>query len=241
LADALVLSSRLCALSVVLQTLELLWLRRAFSARGVLGAEGVSLVGLLAFQLGLALLLLALGASPLFLGLFVSHLLLITRLGAPFNGGSDAMTGLALLLLGVAACDPWQSVIMHGALIYLAMQTVFSYFVAGVAKLKERGWRTGSALVHFASLPKYGVPKAVRALLARPGSAGVASWSILLFECSFPLALLGPRVCLVYVSFGAAFHAANAALFGLNRFFFSWLAVYPVLVAVSGFVPWARG
>jgi hypothetical protein len=242
MADALTLSSRLVALSVALQTLELLWLRRAFLPGGPLAkGAGRDLRGLLALQLALCLWLLVTGASWLFLGLFVSYLWVIKRLGAPFNGGSDALTGLSLLMLGLAALDPWQSVIMHGALAYLGVQTIFSYFVAGMAKLKEPGWRRGTALVHFVGLAKYGVPEWARAWFEKPGLAGSASWLILLFECSFPLVLLRPSVCCLYLALGASFHTANALLFGLNRFLFSWLAVYPVLLALSQFVPWARG
>jgi hypothetical protein len=237
LADALSWTSRLVAASVLLQTVELLSLRRAFTAGGALAtvARG-GLSGPLHAQLALAFVLLFVGTSPLFLGLLASYWLVNARLGGPFNGGSDAMTSLSLLMLGIAGSDPFQSVIMRGALAYLGVQTVFSYFVAGLSKLKEPGWRRGSALLHFAALPKYGVPEKARVWLAKPGVAPALSWAILLFECSFPLALRGQTCCLVYLSLGVGFHAANALLFGLNRFFFSWIAVYPVLLALSQ--PW---
>jgi hypothetical protein len=238
LTDALSWSSRLVALSVALQMLELLWLRRARAEGGPLAALGAGNSWLLWLALTLALWLLVAGASPLLLALFVSYLWLIARLGAPFNGGSDALTALSLLMLGGASLLPRESLIMKGALAYLGVQTMLSYFVAGVTKLKERGWRRGSALLHFASLPKYGVPRRAVLLLRKPGVARAVSWLILLFECSFPLALISPSVCLAYLSMGATFHAANAALFGLNRFLFSWLALYPLLLALSQIVPW---
>jgi hypothetical protein len=242
MADALAWSSRLVALSVALQTLELLTLRRAFSAGGPLaGVNARGFLQLLWLQLALCAWVALVGASPFLLGVFATYWLLIARLGAPFNGGSDAMTSLSLLMLGIAACDPWQSVIMQGAMAYLGVQTVFSYFVAGLTKLKERGWRRGTALVHFANLAKYGVPPRARALLAKPRVALAASWAILLFECSFPCALRSEWCCVVYLSVGAAFHLANALLFGLNRFLFSWLAVYPVVLAMSNVIAGLRG
>jgi hypothetical protein len=238
MVEALRWCSRLVALSVALQTLELLNLRRAFAPGGPLAilSKG-DLSGPLVLQLALCAWVSIVGASPLLLALFASYWFVIARLGGPFNGGSDALTSLSLLMLGIAALDPWQSVIMHGALAYLGVQTVFSYFVAGFAKLKEPGWRSGTALVHFASLPKYGVPARARALLAKPAGARALSWTVLLFECSFPCALLSPRSCLFYLLLGAGFHAANAQLFGLNRFLFSWLALYPLLWAMSGWLP----
>lgn len=238
LADALSLSSRLVALSVALQTIELLSLRRAFAPGAPLAGLAQHGVVLLALQLALCGWIAIVGASLMSLALFASYWLVITRLGAPFNGGSDTMTSLSLLMLGIGALDRSRGLICFAALGYLGVQTVFSYFVAGLAKLKERGWRRGTALVHFAELPKYGVPSWARVLLARPGVAVGASWAILLFECSFPYALYGERVCLVYLVLGACFHLANAWLFGLNRFLLCWLAVYPVLWALSGPVDW---
>jgi hypothetical protein len=240
LSAALSWSGRLVALSVALQTLELLWLRRARTVGGPLAALGGGYGSALWLQLALALWLLVSGASPLLLALAVSYLWLIARLGAPFNGGSDALTALSLIILGGASLLPTESLVMRGALAYLGVQTMLSYFVAGVAKLKEPSWRRGSALLHFASLPKYGVPGRALLLLRTPGVARAASWLVLLFECSFPLALMSPSVCLGYLTVGAAFHTANAVLFGLNRFLFSWLALYPVVLALSSFVPWIR-
>jgi hypothetical protein len=238
LAEALAWSSRLVALSVALQTLELLWLRRAFAPGAPLAGLAKGGVVLLLVQLGLCGWIAIVGASALSLLLFASYWLVIARLGAPFNGGSDALSSLSLLMLGLAALGRPGGVFQFVALGYLGVQTVFSYFVAGLAKLKERGWRRGTALVHFARLPKYGVPAWARALLARPSVALAASWAILAFECSFPYALRGERVCLVYLTLGACFHLGNAWLFGLNRFLFSWLAVYPVLLALTGPLPW---
>lgn len=238
LAVALDVSSRLVALSVALQTLELFSLRRAFAPGAPLTGLAKGGTALLGLQLALSGWLAIVGASPLSLVLFASYRLVIARLGGPFNGGSDAMTSLCLLTLGLAALGSPNGALQYVALGYLGVQTVFSYFVAGIAKLKERGWRQGTALLHFARLPKYGVPVWARSLLKRPGLALGASWAILLFECSFPYALRGERTCLVYLSLGACFHLANALLFGLNRFLSSWLAVYPVLLALSAPVPW---
>src|SRR5688572_29794397 len=233
--------TRLVALSVALQTLELLWLRRAFSDRGIwqprlsasagapralASASGLSLV--LCLQLALALLVSARGPSPLLLMLALTQLLIVVRLHGPFNGGSDALTLLSLICLGIASSVTPGSLISQLVLGYLVAQLTLSYFVAGVAKLAQRSWREGTALARFAALPKYGVPGRAQAWLARPGAGRLSSWSVLLFECSFPLALLGPRVALAYLSVGALFHVLNAALFGLNRFLWAWVALYPL-------------
>lgn len=252
LHDALSLCTRLVALSVALQTLELIALRRAFAEHGIwrpalLARAGVpaalaSVAGLqlvLVAQLVLAALLAVLGPSPLPLVLALGQLALVIRLGGPFNGGSDSLSLLSLLGLGVAASVSPGSLVYQIALGYLAAQLTLSYFIAGVAKLAQPSWREGTALGRFAALPKYGVPARARAWLATPSLGRMASWSVLLFECSFPLALLGPRFALAYLSVGALFHVLNAALFGLNRFLWAWLALYPLLLAASQWGPLA--
>jgi hypothetical protein len=64
--------------------------------------------------------------------------------------------------------------------------------------------------------------------------ARLGSWSVLCFECGFPVALLVPSVTLPWLAVGLLFHVANAYIFGLNRFVFAWLAAYPSLLYFSG-------
>jgi hypothetical protein len=266
LAEALNLSTRLTAGSVALQTLELLWIRQSFSDRGIwrfasLATEFSTLpwplrwltltclpyapfLGLLSVQLAVCALLLALGPSPALVVIAMTTLLVCARFRGTFNGGSDSMTVLALLGLSVAALFPARPRVALGGLGYIALQATLSYFVAGVIKLKEPSWRRGRALAGFSQLPRYGVPAGARALLGRPVLGRFAAWTILLFECAFPLALLGPRICLPFLVLSLVFHVLNDALFGLNRFLFAWAAAYPAIYYVSQFGPlggsWGR-
>lgn len=68
--------------------------------------------------------------------------------------------------------------------------------------------------------------------MAYRGLAFFASWTIILFEVTFPAAILNAHLSLVYMASGLAFHAGNAYVFGLNRFFFAWLAAYPAIYAI---------
>jgi len=258
-ADALTLAAHLLGGSLLLQTLELLLVRRSFSEQGiwtmaVLRQELVQLpaalrvpcltlfpyprfVALLVVQAGLAASLLCFGATPLLLPAAAIALLISMRFRGTYNGGSDAMTLLAALCLAIAACAPAYPLVQRGCLGYLALQTCLSYFLAGIAKLKQPSWRQGAALAQFANQPRYAVPARALALLRRPLVSRATGYLVMAFECSFPLALLGPRWCLGYLSVALVFHLNNAALFGLNRFLFAWLAAYPALLYVSGHGP----
>jgi uncharacterized protein YhhL (DUF1145 family) len=56
------------------------------------------------------------------------------------------------------------------------------------------------------------------------------AWGVILLELAFPLALLDARLLWAALSLAALFHLANALLFGLNRFLWTWLAAYPALL-----------
>lgn len=56
----------------------------------------------------------------------------------------------------------------------------------------------------------------------------------MLFELAFPLALATRPTLVAALALAALFHLANACLFGLNRFFWTWLAVYPALIWLQG-------
>lgn len=143
--------------------------------------------------------------------------ILALRWRGTFNGGSDAMTMILLLSLSVGLAHPaW----IPAALAYIAIQTLLSYFAAGLAKLRSPQWRRGQALGLFMKRP------------ARREDLFI-SWVVILFECLFPLVLFSPALSLVFMGIGVVFHLAIARLLGLNRFFFAWLAAYPAVYWAS--------
>jgi Vitamin K-dependent gamma-carboxylase len=151
------------------------------------------------------------------------------RCRGSYNGGSDAMLIIVALAVALARTAPGLPLARAG-LAYAAAQLVLSYFVAGIAKLQDRTWRSGRALPLLVRLPHYGVPPGAAALLSRPVIARSAAWAMLGFECSAPIALVDPTVCAAWLAAGAGFHLVNAITFGLDRFLWTWLAAYPALI-----------
>jgi Vitamin K-dependent gamma-carboxylase len=254
LDEAMVWTYRLLGFALALQTVELLQLRRHFGDRGVwawpvLAEEHRALPAplrhlfaallpersflvLLWLRLLLALALAAqLGwVAP---ALLVMQLAIGARFRGTFNGGSDYMSVVVLLGASGAACFAGSPRVVKACLAYVCVQLVFSYFIAGVVKLARPSWRSGSGLGRLLGSNRYGTPAWLARLSVRPALGRVASWAVLAFECSFPLALLGPRVALAFLSFGFIFHVGNVLAFGLNRFLFAWLAAYPALLFFS--------
>lgn len=246
-------TERAVALAVFLQTVELLQCRSACADSGIWrwellrrehGALPAPLrwlfaaclpyrpfVALLLLNLACAVLL-GLGVSAAALFLLFAQLAVCVRFRGTFNGGSDTLTVLILMALSVAwLFDAKENPLVGKAcLAYIAVQVTLSYFIAGVAKLKEAAWRNGAALRVFVTSTRYGAPRCVRRLLDGERRCRVFSWGVLLFECGFPLAWADPRLCLALLAVSFAFHLGNSLVFGLNRFLFAWSAAYPALL-----------
>lgn len=176
-----------------------------------------------------ALLIAGLWTSGVLVGLALLSLLILRRYNGPYNGGADRMGVLALWCLLAAHFLPeerWREI----AVGYLGAQLVLSYFISGWVKVLNPDWRDGRALRDVFLFSAYPVSENLRGLTARPRFLFIASWAVMSLELAFPFALLSQPTLIAALCLTALFHLANACLFGLNRFFWTWLAVYPALI-----------
>ncbi|MBF9035723.1 HTTM domain-containing protein [Rhodobacterales bacterium HKCCE2091] len=183
-------------------------------------------------QLALAAGLLA-GAWPaaMLAGMWALGLAQLARFRGPYNGGADKMLLLGLTCTAAARLLPGMADV---AVAYLAVQVVLSYAVSGWVKLRNPDWRNGTALSEVFGFSAYPVSSDLRALGSRPRLMAVASAAVIGFELAFPLALLTAPTLFAALAMAAAFHLANAVLFGLNRFLWAWLAAYPAVIWFQG-------
>jgi hypothetical protein len=246
-------SQRLIAFAVILQSIELLQIRKSFSDQGVWRWSSIQrdfsflwvrkvlgfflayrdfliLIWARLFSAALLLIVFEGPAQKVLLGvLFLSSVLISVRWRSTFNGGSDYMTNVVTLSLFVASLFSGSVLITKLCLGYIAIQTCLSYFVAGVVKAKNSDWREGLALPQFLRMPSYDAPEWIEKKFSNLSISKIASCTVILFELSFPFALLSPRICLIYIGLAVLFHLANVYVFGLNRFVWAWLAAYPAL------------
>jgi hypothetical protein len=151
------------------------------------------------------------------------------RFQGPYNGGSDRMSLLLLFCLLAARLAPtrqWQEI----ALGYLAVQILLSYAISGWVKLTNPDWRTGQALQDIFQFSVYPVSERLRSLAMAPTLLLGLSWTLMLFEILFPLALFDARYLKAALVIGGLFHLVNGCVFGLNRFLWIWIAAYPCLL-----------
>jgi len=217
LAAAARLTEILLCLALIQQSLEHL---RRFRDERILFAVRIVLCGLVISGL----------AQPWpLVGLAALSLVILSRFQGAYNGGADRMGLLALWCLPLSRLlpTPQGQEIAFG---YLAAQLVLSYFISGGVKLLNPDWRSGRALAQVFRFSAYPVSEALRGWAERPRVLLAMSWAVMLFEVVFPLSLVSQPTLIVALVIAAAFRLANACLFGLNRFFWTWLATYPALL-----------
>ncbi len=130
---------------------------------------------------------------------------------------------LNLCLVHLAPTLRWQEL----AFGYLALQLIFSYFISGWVKIVNPDWRSGRALQDVFQFSAYPVSEHLRSWSKSPRLLFSMSWSVMIFELLFPFSLVSHISLLVALTIAAIFHFSNACLFGLNRFFWIWIAAYP--------------
>jgi len=160
-------------------------------------------------------------------------LLILVRFQGPYNGGSDRMGLLALWCLTLSRLLPTPP-LQELAFGYLGAQLTLSYFISGGVKIVNPDWRSGRALADVFRFSAYPVSEDMRRWADKPQVLLAMSWAVMGFELVFPLTLLWKPALIAGLVVAGTFHLANACLFGLNRFFWTWLAVYPAILWLQG-------
>ena len=180
----------------------------------------------------LSALLLCGGVTAWVLLALTGHALaVLIRFGGPYNGGSDRMGMLILAMLTLSHHLPDDLAEMP--IVYLAAQTLLSYFMAGWVKVINPDWRRGQALADVFRFSAYPVSKATRRWAERRRLLFLVSWLVMGLELLLPLTLLSPGLLVGALLLAAGFHLSNAIFLGLNRFVWVWIATYPSLFWVQ--------
>ena len=116
---------------------------------------------------------------------------------------------------------------------YVTIQSLSSYFLSGSVKLLRPEWRNGSAMTIFLNAAIHG-PLSHGHWLRKPWLAAMGSWGFIVWECMAPLALLDTRLAGLFCLIAAVFHFLVFWFFGLNRFFWAWMATFPAILWCAG-------
>ena len=174
------------------------------------------------------LVILGLGSPWPLAAMAVLSLFILHRFQGPYNGGSDRMGLLALWCLTLSRLAPGHN-LKEVLFAYLGAQLMLSYLISGWVKVVNPDWRSGRALTDVFQFSAYPVSEHLRGWADQPRVMLAMSWAVMLFELAFPLTLASPLTLAAGLVIAASFHLANACLFGLNRFFWTWISVYPAI------------
>jgi hypothetical protein len=235
---ALLLTQRILGIGLLLQSVELFAARQIYAPGGALAGR-VSVNPLLAVRGAISIWLLvapvsvnaSLSASLLAV-LLGSSAWLVIRSRGPVCGGSDSMFFQVQLGLFIAALGNLHPALPRVGLGWVAAQSVLSYFLAGVGKLRNSAWRDGAALQRlFASSGPYVLGPGIQGLAGAKFPCALLGWGIVLLELAFPAVLIVPMEGRYgFLGLALGFHVANAVVLGLNRFIWAWAATYPALL-----------
>ena len=160
---------------------------------------------------------------------FAAFIFLMVSFRGTYNGGSDYMTALIMTALTITQFFPNNLTVVRACLLYISIQALLSYFIAGLVKLKNSSWRRGKTLSRLLSADYYSVAPRLKVLAGLPVACMILSWLMIAFEITFPFSLAKPVVCLLFLELGIFFHLGISYALGLNRFFFAWISSYPAI------------
>jgi hypothetical protein len=196
----------------------------------------------------LLLRLASLAALPVFIGinqqlptLGLLAVILVTsfliHVRSPFGlDGSDQMTTqvYGALFIGLLLGGPG---LIKIALWYIAAQSALAYFTSGTAKLVSPYWRQGDVTWRVFNTRTYGLESIAWLLKDRRQLSRALDWAAIAGEMLFPLCLIcGFPLVFVFLVWGVLFHIANAAIMGLNSFFWAFIATYPALLYTAAVI-----
>lgn len=223
------LITTLISWAVLLQSIEHIWLQRLLTVNDPWSNDppSKSFFAVLVLRLLSAITGLIFPIALAFAVMWASTYWIAVRYRGTFNGGSDGMTFHILGAVLMAKVFPAASAV---AVTYIAVLVSLSYFVAGLVKILAPEWRNGSALSVFLNISNATIPNsATRALTNSAWVARSLAYAGMLFDLTFPLALFIKELTPAYLVAGILFHLGNYWMFGLNRFFWAWLAAYPAV------------
>jgi hypothetical protein len=166
--------------------------------------------------------------------LFLFLILLVRLLSALRNSyGLDGAHQMQVIILASLtffslSSDP---LVKFCCICFICFQALLSYLTAGVVKARSSIWRSGAAISNVLQLSRFSNEACAQCLMKWPLLSKCLCWSIIVYECLFPLFVLtGTWTCLLVLGVGILFHFAIALVMGLNSFFWSFIATYPAIL-----------
>ncbi len=158
--------------------------------------------------------------------------LLINKYTINGSDGAEQYSAIIFAACAMGRTDKGKNVDL--AVDFIAAQTVLSYFVAGAVKWLGSEWRNGTAVERVIRTKVYGSRTFYQLLRRWPRVSETLTYQTVAVEALFPLLVISKYTRLPALTTMFLFHAANARLMGLGRFFIVFTSTYPAVLASFG-------
>jgi hypothetical protein len=146
------------------------------------------------------------------------------------SDGSEAVLSISLTTLALGRLVGDDAKVREACLWFIALQSVFSYGIAGAAKAISPVWRDGTGVRDIFRTHAFGQKHVFEVLRDRPRLARLLGVTTIAGEMLFPLVLVAPRrAAQALLAVGGGFHVGNAFVMGLNRFVWAFIGTYPAI------------
>ena len=168
--------------------------------------------------------------------LLISSLLFMYR-NAYGNDGADQMNNILTISLFFAYISENQFS-RNISISFIAIQSISSYQIAGIAKMFSSTWRQGDAILKIVNTKSYGNRWLYQILInCNKRTLFVICWSVIIFESLFICVLFLPYPMMIsFLIAGCIFHLSIAIFMNLNTFLWSFLATYPSIIFLNHLV-----
>lgn len=261
--NVIYITTLIFVITTIIESLELLSLKRYYGKNGIWSDEIIDLkfknyqsnyfqktttnlltkllhfsnfYKIIQIQLVLAILLLYYQNPIILIFLLIIKILISIKWNGSFNGGSDSM-GI-VICIGLIISTTYPSISNNinfqiAGVVYIVYNLILSYFRAGLVKIKNKNWLNGKELIIFTNNTIYNENSKIIKLINYKYNSIILSLVLILWEILFAFSILNLNLTFIFLSIGIVFHFMNFYIFGLNRFFFNWLAAYPAFIYLA--------
>jgi hypothetical protein len=249
----------IASIAVIIDAIEIVVERRQYSSSGIYNLEVLrtykkwmmyrwiapiynilfdypNYVFLVIIQLLVAILMI----SHLFtnLSLFFVIIILVVHILSHLRNrygmnGSDQLQIIIFASLStfyITSATNGDPILLKSSIFFLALQTIISYFMSGLAKLASPVWRNGTAIAGIMNTESFGNKVFAQILINNPLLSKLICYWVILFECVFPILIfMGVNTTMFVLLNGILFHLSTAILMRFNSFLWSFIATYPSL------------
>lgn len=146
------------------------------------------------------------------------------------SDGSETILNISLSSIALSRMLGDDPRAREACLWFIALQSSFSYGIAGAAKAISPVWRDGTAIRDIFRTRIFGQKHVFAFVKDKPHLARALGIVTIVGETAFPLVVVAPpKMAKAILAVGGSFHIGNAFVMGLNRFVWAFLGTYPAV------------